>query len=52
MTQDPTTTAPARRVFIYGDHRFDDPGSATVVIRGRPSRGAPAVSIERAVEVR
>lgn len=32
--------------------RFDDPGSATVVIRGRPSRGAPAVSIERAVEVR
>jgi hypothetical protein len=27
MTQEPTTTAPARRVFIYGDHRFEDPGS-------------------------
>ena len=31
MTQDPTTTAPARRVFIYGDHRFDDPGSEYTV---------------------
>lgn len=27
MTQDPTTTARARRVFIYGDHRFEDPGA-------------------------
>jgi PRTRC genetic system protein C len=27
MTQDPTTTAPARRVFIYGDHHFEDPGA-------------------------
>lgn len=31
MTQDPATTAPARRVFIYGDHRFDDPGSEYTV---------------------
>ena len=30
MTQD-TTTAPARRVFIYGDHRFDDPGAEYTV---------------------
>jgi PRTRC genetic system protein C len=35
MTQDPTTTAPARRVFIYGDHRFDDPGAAYTVERIR-----------------
>ena len=31
MTQDPTPAAPARRVFIYGDHRFDDPGAAYTV---------------------
>lgn len=31
MTQDPTTTAPARRVFIYGDHRFEDPGGEYTV---------------------
>lgn len=31
MAQDPTTTAPARRVFIYGDHRFVDPGSEYTV---------------------
>ncbi|MDT8307647.1 MAG: PRTRC system protein C [Anaerolineae bacterium] len=27
MTQDTMTAASARRIFIYGDHRFDDPGS-------------------------
>jgi PRTRC genetic system protein C len=26
MTQETRSTAPSRRVFIYGDHRFDDPG--------------------------
>jgi len=26
MTQNTTATTPARRVFIYGEHRFDDPG--------------------------
>jgi PRTRC genetic system protein C len=31
MAQDPTTAAPARRIFIYGDHRFDDPGAAYTV---------------------
>lgn len=31
MKQDPTTTAPARRVFIYGDHRFEDPGGEYTV---------------------
>jgi PRTRC genetic system protein C len=31
MTQDPATTVPARRVFIYGEHRFDDPGAAYTV---------------------
>ena len=31
MTQDSTTTAPAHRVFIYGDHRFDDPGAEYTV---------------------
>lgn len=31
MTQDPTTTAPARRVFIYGDHRFEGPGGEYTV---------------------
>lgn len=32
--------------------RFDFPGTAKVVIRGRPSRGAPVVSNERDLEVR
>ncbi len=31
MTQDPTATAAARRVFIYGDHRFEDPGGEYTV---------------------
>lgn len=31
MAQDPTTTAPARRIFIYGDHRFDDPGATYTI---------------------
>jgi PRTRC genetic system protein C len=31
MTQDTVTTAPGRRVFVYGDHRFDDPGTEYTV---------------------
>lgn len=31
MTQNTTATTPARRVFIYGEHRFDDPGAAYTV---------------------
>jgi PRTRC genetic system protein C len=31
MTQDHTTTAPTRRIFIYGEHRFDDPGAEYTV---------------------
>ena len=31
MTQETTTSAPARRVFIYGDHRFEDPGAEYTV---------------------
>ena len=31
MTQETISTAPARRVFIYGDHRFDDPGAEYTV---------------------
>lgn len=31
MTQETISTAPARRVFIYGEHRFDDPGAAYTV---------------------
>jgi PRTRC genetic system protein C len=31
MAQDPTTAAHARRVFIYGEHRFEDPGAEYTV---------------------
>jgi PRTRC genetic system protein C len=27
MTQNTPATAPARRIFFYGDHRFEDPGA-------------------------
>ena len=31
MTQDTMTAASARRIFIYGDHRFEDPGGEYTV---------------------
>lgn len=31
MMQETISTAPARRVFIYGEHRFDDPGAEYTV---------------------
>lgn len=31
MTQDTMIAASARRIFIYGDHRFDDPGAEYTV---------------------
>jgi len=31
MTQNTTATTPARRVFNYGEHRFDDPGPSYTV---------------------